>query len=294
MAKIKNVKHSKYKNTALIFNLLTRQITVDLLEDKESVALEIIKKYFNNKTNLNEELLLYNLLDKGDFKSEVKANYYIDSILESRKHINESNLKDEKYNLIKEIKKNYDLGSFFDTKIKNYKFFASIYKLFESTIHKNKNYNPTHIVQSRYVIIENMISPLKNNNITNDNVSEMVKIYKKQDKEIKMLSYNLLIEKFNKKYGVLNINQRRLLKKYIDNLSNTNKLREYVDNEVIKVQKILKKYNEKLSDNKVIKIKLNEISKQANRLKRGKVVRDEQLLMLLKLYELVNKIKRII
>jgi len=285
------LKHSKFKNTAMIFELLTRQITVDVLENKKSDALRIIKKFFNKQAILNEELILYNLLNKKDCKSETKANYYIDSITTSRLKINESELRKEKYNLIKEIKACYSISDFFNTKLDNYKLMASVYKLFESVVSTKKNYNPTDAVQSRYVIIENMTSPLKYRNTQNTNV--IVGMYKKQDKEIRMLSYKLLVEKFNERYGKLDVNQRALLKKYIDNLSNTNQLREYINNEIPKIKSIIGKYANRIDD-KVTQIKLNEICNQVDELKKGKVVKDKQMITVLKLYELIRETKSII
>ena len=41
-----SVKHSKYKNTGILFELLVRQITADTLDGKDSPARKILKNYF--------------------------------------------------------------------------------------------------------------------------------------------------------------------------------------------------------------------------------------------------------
>jgi len=287
---MKKIKHSKFRNTALIFELLSRQITVDILDDSKSKALSILKNFYNSKTNLNEELMLYNFLRKKNLSSESKSNYYIDSIIKSRLKLDEKQLRHEKYKLIKEIKEFYNINDFFRTKIPDYKVTASIYKLFEFSVNSQINYNPIDSVQSRYVLIENMTSPLKKNSY-NSNVAKAVRNYKKQDKEIKSLSYKILIENFNKKYGKLDRNQRKLLKKYVDNLSNTNQLREYVNFEIPKIKKILKVYSSRIVD-RVTQIKLNEVCNQICQLKKGKIVKDNQLVTMLKLYELIRETKK--
>ena len=211
-------------------------------------------------------------------------------IVKSRLKISEKKLRQEKYNLIKEIKESYIINDFFRTEISNYKVDASIYKLFEAAANQQINYNPTDLVQSRYVLIENMINALKKNKYKN-NISSSVAEYRKQDKEIKTLSYKILIESFNEKYGKLDNNQRKLLKKYIDNLSNTNQLREYVDSEIPKIKKILIAYSDRITD-QVTQIKLNEVCNQICQLKKGKIVKDNQLVTMLKLYELVRETKK--
>ena len=63
------IKHSKYKNTGILFELLIRQITADTLEGKESPIKEILKKYFV-KTELGKEYKLYESLLKDGIAKE--------------------------------------------------------------------------------------------------------------------------------------------------------------------------------------------------------------------------------
>ena len=63
-----NKKHNKIKNTGILFELLTRQITVDILNNKKnSSAIKILKKFFNENTELGKENQLYKVLVEINF-----------------------------------------------------------------------------------------------------------------------------------------------------------------------------------------------------------------------------------
>ena len=229
------VKHSKIKNTGILFELLTRQITADILNSGKSAAIKLIKTYFKENTELGKEIQLYNILVNKSFKSETRASYLVDAVVKSRKKINFSQLRREKYNLIKEIKENYNLTDFFNSRISNYRVLASIYKLFST---ENKSLSPDVETDSRYTVIEHITQ----RKITSKEKKVFSEEFKGQDDDLRLLSYQILVDKFNQKYSSLNSAQRKLLKEYINNVSNTNSLREYVDSEVSKVTKVLKTY----------------------------------------------------
>ena len=280
------VKHSKIKNTGILFELLTRQITADVLNNGKSAAIKLIKTYFNENTELGKEIQLYNILINKNFKSETRASYLVDAVVKSRSDINFSQLRREKYNLIKEVKENYNLIDFFNSRIPNYRVFASIYKLFSA---KNKSLNPVVETNSRYTVIEHITQ----RKISKKGKEIFSEEFKGQDDDLRLLSYQILVDKFNSKYSSLNSSQKKLLKEYINNVSNTNSLREYVDLEVSKVTKVLKSYLPKIDD-KVTKIKLTEAVNQTKKLKVGKVVKDKQIVGLMRYYELVKEIKNVL
>ena len=124
------IKHSKYKNTGILFELLVRQITADTLSGSESPSINILKKYFT-KTELGKEYKIYESFFKHTNTSEAKADMVISTLIESSKQLNRSVLKRQKYNLIKEIKENYDLEEFFKIKLPNYRAQAALYSLIE-------------------------------------------------------------------------------------------------------------------------------------------------------------------
>lgn len=279
-------KHSKIRNTGILFELLTRQITVDVLNnDKKGSAAKILKEFFNKNTQLGKEYELYRVLTVENYKSETKANHLVDAVLTARIKLNEASLKREKYNLIKEVRSHYDINNFFMARIPNYKVNASIFKLFSV----KEAMNPQTETESRFTIVENIT---RKNLSTKKKENVMVEGYKKQEKDLRLLAYGILIEKFNKKYSNLSANQRNLLKEYINNISNTNSLKEFIESETIKVKKQLQSHLPKVSD-KVTKIKLKEAINQAETLMKGRIVEDKQVVTLMRYYQLVKELKNV-
>ena len=286
---MKNIKHSKFKNTGFIFELLVRQITSEIMSGKQnSKAEKILQEYFSGKKELSKELKLYQYLINEKYNSENKAEKFVETVCEARKRLDEQKLMKEKYNLIKEIKEAYDIDEFTKSSISNYKNLASIYKVFEATITK-ESFEPKDIVNSKFTIVENMInSSIENKDKKlNDRVFEE---YKKQDEEVRMLSYKMLVENFNKKYNNLSLGQKNLLKEYINNINNTGKLKEYVNNEVNTLSEGLKSVGSKIND-KVTKIKLAETISNIKKIKTVKRLRESHLSALMMSYELLKELK---
>lgn len=286
---MKKIKHSKFKNTGFIFELLVRQITAEVMSSSKSVAEKLLKEHFNSKQELSKELKLYQYLINEKYNSESKAEQFINTILEARKKIDEKKLTKEKYNLIKEIKETYNLDEFIKSPISNYKTLASIYKIFE-TVTTNTQYEPTDIVSARFTIAENII----NSSIQNKDVKikdAVLEEYRKQDDDLRAVSYKLLVESFNNKYSNLTNDQKGLLREYINNINNTGKLSEYVSNEVTKLVEGLKEVGSKISD-KVTKIKLAETIANIRKIKSVKKIKEQHLSAMMMTYELLNELKQ--
>ena len=285
---MKKIKHSKFKNTGFLFELLVRQITSEVMSSSKSVAEKLLKEHFNSKQELSKELKLYQYLINEKYNSESKAEQFINTILEARKKIDEKKLTKEKYNLIKEIKETYNLDEFIKSPISNYKTLASIYKIFETVI-GDTEYDPTDIVSSRFTIAENII----NSSIQNKDVKlkdAVLEEYRKQDDDLRAVSYKLLVESFNNKYSNLTNDQKGLLREYINNINNTGKLNEYVSNEVTKLVDGLKEVGSKISD-KVTKIKLAETIANIRKIKSVKKIKEQHLSAMMMTYELLKELK---
>ena len=285
---MKKIKHSKFKNTGFIFELLVRQITSEIMSANKSIAEKILKEHFNSKKELSKELKLYQYLINEKYNSESKAEQFINTILEARKKIDEKKLTKEKYNLIKEIKETYNLDEFIKSPISNYKTLASIYKIFE-TVTSEESFDPTDIVSSRFTIAENII----NSSIQNKEAKvkdAVMEEYRKQDDDLRAVSYKLLVESFNNKYKNLTNDQKGLLREYINNINNTGKLNEYVGNEVTNLVTALKEVGSKISD-KVTKIKLAETISNIKKIKSVKKIREQHLSAMMMTYELLNELK---
>ncbi len=286
---MKKIKHSKFKNTGFIFELLVRQITAEIMSANKSVAEKILKEHFNSKKELSKELKLYQYLINEKYNSESKAEQFINTILEARKKIDEKKLTKEKYNLIKEIKETYNLDEFIKSPISNYKTLASIYKIFE-TVSVDEQFDPTDIVSSRFTIAENII----NSSIQNKEVKlkdAVMEEYRKQDDDLRAVSYKLLVESFNNKYKNLTSEQKGLLREYINNINNTGKLNDYVGNEVTNLVNSLKEVGSKISD-KVTKIKLAETIANIRKIKSVKKIKEQHLSALMMTYELLSELKQ--
>ena len=283
------IKHSKVKNTGILFELLSRQITVDVLNDnKDSKSIDLIKEYFNEKTELGREYELYRILISENYGSTNKAERLIEAVIKSRQKLHNTVLRREKYNLIKEIKEHYKVEDFFKARIPNYRVLASVYKLFlaEST---PTIFDPKEEVNSKFTIIEHIT---RNKIKPRDTDSKIIAGYKKQDKDMRLLSYQILVDNFNKKYKTLNSMQRTLLKEYINNISNTNSLREFVNSEIVKIKKILSKFLPRIDD-EVTKIKLKEAINQTDTLTKGSIVKDRQVVALMRYYELMKELHNV-
>ena len=281
---MKNLKHSKFKNTGVLFELLVLQVASDTLNNNDSKAIPLIKKYFAKSTELAKELNLYQTLVKEKFSKEDKANHLIEAVLAAKSHINQAVLARQKYNLIKSIKDNYILEDFFKSKVNNYKMLAAIYKLFEYTIADN----PVESVNNRYTIVEHIV---RSESKKPNQVNEMAEFIK-QDKEIRLLSYKILVDKFNEKYSNLNEGQKDLLRHYINAVSEGTELKEFIIKEVNKIQKDLKSLTSKVDD-KVVKIKLSEVTNLLNEISNAKSIKDNHVLNLLRYHELIKELKKI-
>jgi hypothetical protein len=282
-----NIKHNKLRNTGILFELLVRQITADTLSGSESKAVNILKKYFT-KTELGREYKLYELLNKNNKLNESKANVIINTIVETSKQLNKSALRRQKYNLIKEIGNNYNLEDFFKTKIPNYKVYASLYTLLE-IYSEEKAINPEQVISNKINILEHLTSSKISEKEVKDNVFEELK---HQDKDVRILTYKILLEKFNSKYTNLNINQKLVLKEYINSVDNTPKLKEFYNTKINDIKRNIIILAEKVTD-KATQIKLKEIPNLLVELNKNQQVDSEHVLNLLQYYELVEELNNI-
>lgn len=281
------IKHSKIKNTGILFELLARQIANDALNNKNSKAVEIVKEHFKKGTELNKELGLYQSLVNQKYNTDTLSSQFVDAVLEERKKLNSSTLKKQKYNLVKVLKENYVIEEFAKGRVNNYKILASAYKLFESCTTEDI-VNPAEKVEARNTLIEHISAKTSSKKTINE-----IETFKKQDKDLRLLSYKLLVDKFNEKYKVvLNENQKSLLREYILAVSDTDSFKQYVDNQIISIKKDMKRHSKKVDD-KVIQIKLNEIAKQMDDITKDKVVKDEYLVRIMRYYSLIDELKNI-
>jgi len=281
------VKHSKYKNTGILFELLVRQITSDTLEGKDSPAKDILKKYFV-KTELGREYKLYETLLKKTSLTETKANIVVSTLTDSSKSLNRGVIKRQKYNLINEIQNHYDLNTFFNHKLPNYKVYAAFYTLLEISNSQN-SINPEQTITNKVTILEHLTAAqIKKSTIQDDVLNEI----ENSDRDVKFLAYKILMEKFNDKYNDLSINQKIILKEYINSVDNTPRLKEFYTNKINEIKTELTKLNSK-TKNPATKIKINEIISIIQPPAKNAKLTDNDLVDLLQYCDLINELETV-
>ena len=278
------IKHNKLRNTGLLFELLVRTITADALSNKNSPAVDILKKHFV-KSELGKEYKLYETVFKNTSISEAKAESILNTVLNASRNLNKETLKREKYNLIKEIKQNYNLDEFFKAKISNYKAHAALYILMETF--ENKEADLNQVVANKLTLLEHL-SVVPNNTPK----EEILEEFKGYDKELRILTYKILLDKFNKKYDNLSENQKLILKEYINSVDNVVKLREFYNETAKNLKKEVAILNRKTSD-PIIKIKLNEVVNLLKPVSKTNNVKNDDVVNLLQYCELINELKSI-
>ena len=280
------IKHSKYKNTGLLFELLVRQITADTLNGGSSPSLEILKKSFA-KTELGKEYKLYESLFKSKNISEGKAEITLNTVLEATRKLNRSALRREKYNLINEIKKHYNVNEFFNHQVPNYKGYAAFYKLIE-IYNSDKLSETEEIINNKITILECLTErPVSQRKVKQDLVEE----FAKYDKDLRVLTYKVMLEKFNGKYANLNKGQKEVLKEFMNSIDNTPRLKEIYNNKINEVKKVLKLQASKVKDD-ATKIKLLEVVKLLKEIDKGSKISNDDLINLLQYYELTEELSK--
>lgn len=275
------VKHSKYKNTGLLFELLVRQITTDTLDNNNSPAIKTLKKYFVN-TELGKEYKIYEQL--GNFKnlSETKSELVISSLLEAASKLDRAQIKKQRYNLIKEIKKSYDVEKFFKAKVNNYKIYAALNNLIENQ--SSKNITPEDTINNKMTLLEHLVKePVKTKQDT------LMEEYAEYPKDIKLLTHRIMLEKFNEKYDSFSSDQKAILKEVVTSIDNTSKLRDYYNTKVEEIKKDIVSKISEIGD-KVLIIKLQEVIKYANPISKTKRVSNDDIVNLLQYSELLNNL----
>jgi hypothetical protein len=281
------IKHSKYKNTGILFESLVRQITTDTLDGKDSPAKDILKKYFV-KSELGREYKLYETLLKKTSLTEGKANVVVSTLIESSKTLNRGAIKRQKYNLISEIQKHYDINEFFNHKLSNYKVYAAFYTLLEIT-NTQEIIDLEQTINNKVTILEHLTAA----KITEGKIrDEVMSEFEKTDKDVRLLTYKIILENFNEKYDTLHPKQKLILKEYITSIDNTPRLREFYINKINEIKTELTLLN-KSTKNPTTKIKINEITNLITPPAKNTKITDNDLVDLLQYYDLINELETI-
>ena len=279
---MKKLKHSKYKNTGILFELLVRKLTSETLSSNKSVTIDIIKKYFGKNTELSKELHLYNSLIKEQFRSEALGLDYIRTIKATHDTLNQNVLKRQRYNLIKEISEKFVFDNMAKTHVTNYKVLASAYMIFEYA----ETDNPKQLMECKSAILANGLQGKK----LVERKDPVIESFESQTKDIRLLTYKLIIDKFNEKYSGLDESQKQLLNKYIVNVNDTVALKDYIQSIIPKIKTQLSEHANQITD-KATKIKVNKLSEMLCTVENMKTIKESHVLSLLRYFDLVRELK---
>jgi hypothetical protein len=280
------IKHSKYKNTGLIFELLVKQIAADTLSRKDSPAVKIMKRFYTGKTSLVREFKLYEYILKNKGVSQPKAETIVSTIIEISNKLDRAAIKKQKYDLIAEIKKSYDLEEFFSMKVRDYKALAAMYCLMEAQNAEDLS-DPQSLVDNKITILEHLTAKKQNETDVKD---ALVEEYSKYDKDLRLLTYKILLEKFNGEYENFLPEQKAILREFITASESQVKLRNMINEELEKIANEVEAFKNKVQDG-VAKIKLDEVHKLIKPLDKKTRIDDNHIVNLLQYYELVNELK---
>ena len=281
------IKHSKFRNTGILFEVVVRKITSETLSGKDSPAIKILKKHFVN-TELGKEYKLYETIFKSQNLNDNKANTTLTTVLEQSKKLNRTRIRKEKYNLISELKEHYNVADLFKTKMNDYKAQASLYTLVEA-YNTTKLVDPNQIIDNKVTILEYLTSKeVVRDNVKDDIISE----FKSQDKDIRTLTYHVMLEKFNSKYDGLNSKQKSILKEFIESVDNTSRLKEFYNAEVKIIKETIKSTLPKVKS-EVVKIKLNEVSSLITELDKRTIIKNNHLVDLLQYHSLLEELSKV-
>ena len=281
---MKKIKHSKYKNTGILFEMLVRKLTSETLTSDKTIALDIIKKYFGKNTELAKELQLYNSVLKEQHKSEARALDYIAEAQKAYRKLNQSTLRRQKYNLVKEIQENFSFDSLANARIPNYKVLASTYLLFEYADQASVK----QLAQCKDVILEHTLK----DSVKQNETDELYEEFSKQPKDTRLLTYKLLVDKFNNKYTNLSEAQKNLLKQYITHVNDTDSLKSYIKAEIPKIKQQLKEHVSKTEDD-VARIKIENLAEMLCNVENMKVIKESHVLSLLRYFDIVDELNRV-
>ena len=282
------VKHSKFRNTGLIFELLVKQIASDTLNNRDSAAVRILKENFTGKTALAKEFKLYEFIAKNKNISQSKAEAIVSTITEISRRLDQKQLKEQKYKLISNIKENYNIEEFFSIQVRDYKALAALYCLLEAQNNADL-VDPSVLVDNKTTILEHLTSsPQKENDVKDT----LIEDYAKYDKDLRLLTFKILLEKFNDKYKDLLPEQKNILKEFITSVNSNTRLRNIVNEELTKIASDVKDLVSKVKD-EVVKIKLEEVAKAITPIAKTEKITDSHLVNLMQYYDLVNELRTI-
>jgi hypothetical protein len=172
--------------------------------------------------------------------------------------------------------------------INNYSQYAAAFNLIEA--HNSLEFiEPSQVIENKVTLLEHITRTEINKENVTDRVMEE---YISMDKGTRILVYKTLLERFNSKYNNMSNAQKSVLKEYINNISNTVKLREFVNNHFAAIRAELNRMNTTVTD-KTVQIKLSEVVNLLKPLDKNQNVKDDNIIALLQFHQLISELKSV-
>lgn len=282
------VKHSKFRNTGLLYEFLINQIASDTISGIQSPAIKILRKYFKNSTNLAKEYKLYEYIIKNKNNDVSKAERIISTVLEISSKLNREKLKKEKYQIVSEIKENYNLNKFFSKNISEYTTYAGIYCLLEASNSETLT-DPAVLIENKTTVLNYLVKQSNNSTTESD---KLINEFRKYDKDLKEMVYKVFINKFNKKYGSLTLEQKNVLKEFIKTSNNTTSFKKFLNENLNKIKRELEYLLPKIKDG-ILEIKIKEVINNIEIKNKPKPINEDDITLVMKYFELIKELKQL-
>tara|TARA_R110000824_G_scaffold117863_7_gene269927 strand:- start:1411 stop:2229 length:819 start_codon:yes stop_codon:yes gene_type:complete len=270
------LKHNKKRNTALLYEVLVRELTISGLEkdaQKRNAVISLIKEFFIFDTEIKKELSLYKTLLETKNLPLRLAEKLLYEVKIAHKNLNKKQLFKEQSQLIKIINKNLSKETY-SIFVPNYKNLATISQIFSEDVS----------VKSRVLLEENIVQKLAINKGTKE----------ENEKQITNLVLQNFINKYNTSYSFLMSEQKELLNKYVLSfLDNGVEFKFYLNEEITRIKENIKKSLRMEDIKKDTKIK-EKVEKVLNLLENfaKNPISEETLKHILKMQVLVSEIQQ--
>lgn len=270
--------HNKLRNTGLIFELLGKAVVQEALHRDRSNALGIVKRHFKRDSELLKELNLYTSLNQRTENDPIEL---IELAAKAWRGLDHKKLEAEKYNLVKDIKKVYDLAEFFKPRSDRYKLSASIYKVFNGG---ERTTDPDGYLSARNYIREHICGKTPEALKT-----ESEQLWEGEERAVRKIGFKLLVKKFNEKYQTLGERQKTIISKYITEDLTSDKFKTFIVRELEYIKQKLNEKSKQITEVD-LRTKINESMDLMPAIANVRLLREEHLSALLKFHDLLEEL----
>lgn len=275
-------KHSKLKNTGVLYELLTRQVAVDIINSKPPVALNLIKRFFNKNSELAKEYSIYQSIINNRGLDATKSSVLLESIKDSYSSINTKKIQEEKYRLIEEINKSYD-NNFWSARVDSYKLHASVFHLLES-INGSQFSDPLKLAESKLTIMEHLMETKEKTEI-----DTILEDYRKYNDVQRKYIFQQMSSHVQKRLANMNTAQRNFMLDYMT-FGTGVKMTAIINENIDRLKKQLLEHSYSADD--PTRVKLKEVVHQLNHIKSNRA-NDADIIRILEHMDLVDELNNI-